>query len=35
VLYDQLDQAQLRALSDRITALTESTSLVASVVAGE
>jgi iron uptake system component EfeO len=35
VLYDQLDQAQLRALSDSITALTESTSLVASVVAGE
>jgi iron uptake system component EfeO len=35
VLYDQLDQAQLRALSDRITALTESTSLVAAVVAGE
>jgi len=35
VFYDQLDQAQLRALSDSITALTESTSLVASVVAGE
>jgi iron uptake system component EfeO len=35
VLYDQLDQAQLRALSDSITALTESTSLVAAVVAGE
>jgi iron uptake system component EfeO len=35
VLYDQLDQAQLRALSDSITALTESVSRVASVVAGE
>jgi len=35
VLYDQLDQAQLRALSDSITALTESTSLVAAVVVGE
>ena len=35
VFYDQLDQAQLRALSDSITALTESTSLVAAVVAGE
>jgi iron uptake system component EfeO len=35
VLYDQLDQAQLRALSDSITALTDSVSKVASVVAGE
>jgi iron uptake system component EfeO len=35
VLYDQLDQAQLRALSDSITALTESVSKVAAVVAGE
>ncbi len=35
VLYDQLDQAQLRALSDSITALTDSVSRVASVVAGE
>jgi iron uptake system component EfeO len=34
VLYDQLDQAQLRALSDSITALTESVSRVAAVVAG-
>jgi iron uptake system component EfeO len=34
VLYDQLDQAQLRALSDSITALTESVSKVAAVVAG-
>jgi iron uptake system component EfeO len=32
--YDQLDQTQLHALSDSITALTESTSKVASVVAG-
>ena len=32
--YDQLDQTQLHALSDSITALTESTSLVAAVVAG-
>jgi iron uptake system component EfeO len=31
--YDQLDQAQLHALSDRITALTESVSRVAAVVA--
>ena len=35
VLYDQLDTTQLRALSDSITALTESVSKVASVVAGE
>ena len=35
VLYDQLDTAQLRALSDSITALTESVSKVASTVAGE
>jgi iron uptake system component EfeO len=35
VLYDQLDQGRLRALSDSITALTESVSTVASVVAGE
>jgi iron uptake system component EfeO len=35
VLYDQLDQTQLRALSDSITALTESVSKVASVVAGD
>ena len=35
VFYDQLDQAQLRALSDSITALTESVSKVASTVAGE
>ena len=35
VLYDQLDQAQLRALSDSITALTESVSKVAAVVAGD
>jgi iron uptake system component EfeO len=34
VLYDQLDQTQLRALSDSITALTESVSKVAAVVAG-
>ena len=34
VLYDQLDQTQLRALSDSITALTESVSRVAAVVAG-
>jgi iron uptake system component EfeO len=33
-LYDQLDQAQLHALSDSITALTESVSKVAAVVAG-
>jgi iron uptake system component EfeO len=32
-LYDQLDQAQLHALSDSITALTESVSKVAAVVA--
>ena len=32
--YDQLDQASLHALSDRITALTESVSKVAAVVAG-
>ena len=32
--YDQLDQAQLHALSDKITALTESVSKVAAVVAG-
>lgn len=31
--YDQLDQEQLRGLSDRITALTESVSAVAAVVA--
>ena len=35
VLYDQLDQAQLHALSDSITALTESVSKVAAVVAGD
>jgi iron uptake system component EfeO len=35
VFYDQLDQTQLRALSDSITALTESVSKVASVVAGD
>ena len=35
MLYDQLDTTQLRALSDSITALTESVSKVASVVAGE
>jgi iron uptake system component EfeO len=34
VLYDQLDPAQLRALSDSITALTASVSKVAAVVAG-
>jgi iron uptake system component EfeO len=34
VLYDQLDQGQLHALSDSITALTESVSKVAAVVAG-
>jgi iron uptake system component EfeO len=34
VFYDQLDQTQLHALSDSITALTESVSKVASVVAG-
>lgn len=34
VLYDQLDRTQLRALSDSITALTESVSRVAAVVAG-
>jgi iron uptake system component EfeO len=34
VFYDQLDQAQLHALSDSITALTEAVSTVASVVAG-
>jgi iron uptake system component EfeO len=34
-LYDQLTQEQLRALSDSITALTESVSQVASVVAGD
>jgi iron uptake system component EfeO len=34
VLYDRLDQTQLRALSDSITALTESVSKVAAVVAG-
>jgi iron uptake system component EfeO len=34
LLYDQLDQTALHALSDSITALTESTSLVAAVVAG-
>jgi iron uptake system component EfeO len=34
VLYDQLDQTQLRALSDSITALTASVSKVAAVVAG-
>jgi iron uptake system component EfeO len=34
VLYDQLDRAELHALSDRITALTESVSRVAAVVAG-
>ena len=34
VFYDQLDQASLHELSDSITALTESTSLVAAVVAG-
>jgi iron uptake system component EfeO len=34
VLYDQLDQADLHTLSDRITALTESVSKVAAVVAG-
>ena len=33
-LYDQLDQTQLHALSDSITALTESVSKVAAVVAG-
>jgi iron uptake system component EfeO len=33
VLYDQLDQADLHALSDSITALTESVSRVAAVVA--
>jgi iron uptake system component EfeO len=33
VLYDQLDQRQLHALSDSITALTESVSKVAAVVA--
>jgi iron uptake system component EfeO len=33
-LYDQLDQAALHTLSDRITALTESVSKVAAVVAG-
>jgi iron uptake system component EfeO len=35
VLYDQLDQTDLRALSDSITALTESVSKVAAVVAGD
>ncbi|MBB3677309.1 iron uptake system protein EfeO [Modestobacter versicolor] len=34
-LYDQLTEEQLRGLSDSITALTESVSQVASVVAGE
>jgi iron uptake system component EfeO len=34
VLYDQLTQEQLRGLSDSITALTESVSQVAAVVAG-
>jgi iron uptake system component EfeO len=34
VSYDQLDQEQLHALSDSITALTESVSKVAAVVAG-
>jgi iron uptake system component EfeO len=34
VLYDQLDQAALHALSDSVTALTESVSKVAAVVAG-
>jgi len=34
VTYDQLDQASLHALSDSITALTESVSKVAAVVAG-
>jgi iron uptake system component EfeO len=34
VLYDQLHQTQLHALSDRITALTESVAKVAAVVAG-
>ena len=34
VLYDQLTQEQLRGLSDSITALTESVSRVAAVVAG-
>jgi iron uptake system component EfeO len=34
LLYDQLDQTQLRGLSDSITALTESVSRVAAVVAG-
>jgi iron uptake system component EfeO len=34
VTYDQLDQTQLHALSDSITALTESVSKVAAVVAG-
>ncbi len=35
VLYDQLTQEQLKGLSDSITALTESVSQVASVVAGK
>ena len=34
VFYDQLDQTQLRALSDSIAALTDSVSKVAAVVAG-
>jgi iron uptake system component EfeO len=34
LLYDQLDEAQLRGLSDSITALTTSVSKVAAVVAG-
>jgi len=32
--YDRLDEAQLRSLSDRVTALTESVSRVAALVAG-
>jgi iron uptake system component EfeO len=35
VSYDQLTADQLRGLSDSITALTESVSQVASVVAGK
>jgi iron uptake system component EfeO len=34
VLHDQLTDEQLRGLSDAITALTESVSRVAAVVAG-
>ncbi len=34
MLHDQLDEQQLKGLSDRITALTESVSRVAAVVAG-